>query len=420
MIRTHLFVISLIVLVIPSAFANNPCDGKKVGHPLTNQLVKTVSVSEVNAALATLKIKIPAQFAVELYHVQYCTSDWENQMIPVSGAYLAPVGIPSDAPRKLLSYQHGTLVERALSPSFYKNDEMKLATAAVGITGMYVTSADYIGLGISLLQQPYLHKQSQAKASRDIITAVELDTKAKFNHLYLTGYSQGGHSTMALFEVLADDNRFNTRLAGVIPMAGPYSISEVSLLATVKTPYPKVSAAFVSLMTLAYNQIYKISSKLDLIFKSEYASTLPALFDGTHNFTEIVNAMPNSPEELFQPDFYASLTKEGKFTKGISLSSSEYLGARFYRTTKLNNTLGNIRNKKAKTVPFFIVYSSGDTWVSPANSLELENQLVAAGYADVSTVDVSEQMIADGKPGLSHQDAAMPSMIEMFKWVITH
>lgn len=420
MIRTYLSVISAVLVFGTATAWANPCVGKSEGYPLVNQMVKTVTIDEVNQGLQKLGIKIPASFAVELYHVQYCMSDWEKKMIAVSGAYLAPVNPPAGEPKKLLSYQHGTLVERALSPSGFKNDEMNLAAAAVGITGMYVTAADYIGLGISLAQQPYLHKSSQAKASRDIIAAVETSTKSKFDSIYLTGYSQGGHSTVALFEVLADDANYNTRIAGVIPMAGPYSLSDVSLVATTKTPYPKVSAAFVALMTLGYNQVYKISSKLDLVFTKDYAAKLPVLFDGTHNFMEIVMAMPNTPEELFQPDFYKSMANGGQYTKGISISSSEYLGARFYRTTKLNNTLGSIKNQDAKKVPFYILYSSGDTWVVPENSIKLSDELLASGYTDVVAEDVSEQLVAAGKPGLSHADGAMPSMIKMFQWVLTH
>jgi len=333
MIRFQYSVISFALLLVASSVqAASPCAGKKEGDLLVNKMVQTVSVAEVNAGLAKLGIKIPAQFAVELYHVEYCTSDWKKEMIAVSGAYLAPVGVPTDQPKKLLSYQHGTLVERALSPSFFQDMDTKLAIGAVGITGMYVTAADYIGLGISLEQQPYLHKDSQAKASRDIISAVE-SSGTKFDYLYLTGYSQGGHSTVALFETLADDKKFNSRIAGVIPMAGPYSLSDVSLVATVKTPYPKVSAAFVALMTLGYNQVYKISSKLDLVFADSWevkdptsgvaistvkGSELPSLFDGTHNFGEILSKMPNTPEELFQPDFYRALSSKGQYTKGIS------------------------------------------------------------------------------------------------------
>ena len=78
---------------------------------------------------------------------------------------------------------------------------------------------------------PYVHWESEATASIDLIRASReflMDSLEIWdnNQLFLTGYSQGGHSTMAIHKYIKVNNlqsEFN--VVASAPMSGPYALS---------------------------------------------------------------------------------------------------------------------------------------------------------------------------------------------------
>ena len=102
--------------------------------------------------------------------------------------------------------------------------------AGVGAALGYVAVApDYLGLGESRGFHPYVHAATEASAAIDLLYAAqEFAEKQKFplnGQLFLTGYSQGGHASMALHRELERNYSKIFPVSAAAHLSGPYSIS---------------------------------------------------------------------------------------------------------------------------------------------------------------------------------------------------
>jgi hypothetical protein len=145
---------------------------------------------------------------------------------------VAPDSVTGSYP--LLSFQHGTMFGRGDAPSFaalFRDKGLDGWTAAdlFGSMGYVISAPDYLGLGDSSGQHPYCHAHSEAIVSADLLRAVrQAANKISIrlnSKLFLTGYSQGGHATMALHKYLEDHLALEFSVTASTPMGGPYDLS---------------------------------------------------------------------------------------------------------------------------------------------------------------------------------------------------
>ena len=74
------------------------------------------------------------------------------------------------------------------------------------------------------------------------------------NQLFLSGYSQGGHATMALHKALQEHHSSEFQVTASAPGAGPYDISgEQANLFIQGTPYP--APFYLPYVILSYRDI---------------------------------------------------------------------------------------------------------------------------------------------------------------------
>lgn len=142
-----------------------------------------------------------AKNAVSVYRLTYNTVNTDGSTVTASGIVCVPK--PSVAEYPLLSYQHGTTMNKYNAPFYIDNIiEIKFVMNVFAGQGYVAVMPDYIGQGKSSVYHPYLNAATEASASLDMLRAAkELCKKlgVKLNgKLFITGYSQGGHSTAAL------------------------------------------------------------------------------------------------------------------------------------------------------------------------------------------------------------------------------
>jgi len=201
------------------------------GILLNYSLLEEYSEFGMNSVLTYAGSSYSADYEVKLYKISYQSIDTDGNPITLSGAVAIPDGTTSGS---LISYQHSTATERSNVPSG-NNDEIWFVSAMYASSGNYVVAAaDYIGLGDDTSHfHPYVHAASEASASLDCIRAARtlcqrlgftLDTK-----LFLAGYSQGGHSTMALTQTIDNLNSTEFQPLASAPMSGPYDLSDTQL-----------------------------------------------------------------------------------------------------------------------------------------------------------------------------------------------
>lgn len=357
--------------------------------------LKELGVYDV-ARLDELKKSLPFDFpparnAVRLRKVIYGTAGLDGTPVRASGLLIVPEGASAELP--VLSYQHGVALNRKDVPSGAATTDVLLLAAYFGANGYVVLAPDYLGLGEAKGTHPYLHARSEASAAADLLQAVRTLPGLKLSgKLFLAGYSQGAHATLALQRSLEAPGQeaFPYKLAGTAGMSGPYDISGTCFPELLRAP-SQASSAYLAYLVFAMNNVYKIFPDLSAALKPPYDKAVPSLFDGKHRAEEIVKELPAMPGDLFLPELLQAVRK--------------------YPAHPLNAALreNDVYNWKP-LAPVRLYYGKGDRDVPPENTLKAGKHMKGAG-ANVRAVNVGD--------ALDHQTAVGPAFAAAYQWFET-
>ena len=206
---------------------------------------------------------------IELYKITYSTVDVFGKPDTASGLII----LPSNGKKSFFPviYQHGTVDDRNDVPSNVKGGWE--AGAVFAGLGYFTILPDYLGLGTSRGYHPYVHAASQTWAATDMLkAAVTFAANAGITlneKLFITGYSQGGHASMALHRDLEKNPMPGFKVAGAAHLSGPYSIS-TSMLDILLSDKEYGTSGYVPHTLLAYNPIYKLYTNLNQVIKPAY------------------------------------------------------------------------------------------------------------------------------------------------------
>lgn len=244
----------------------------------SQQLISSEYKGMVSQAQLALQYGPLIQNGVRMYKITYTTPDIFQQQDTASGLLVVPIRPGFTLP--LLCYQHGTLDGPLDAPSSLAGGyQLALVFGGLG----YVTAApDLLGIGESRGFHPYVHAESTASASIDMLRAVRQyaaeNALSLNNQLFITGYSQGGFSAMALYKDIQENHAAEFVTTAAAPMSGPYSFSGVmrdAILSDQVYLYP----AYVPNTLLSYNYVYNIYSSTQQYLKEPYATMAQNYFD---------------------------------------------------------------------------------------------------------------------------------------------
>jgi pimeloyl-ACP methyl ester carboxylesterase len=293
---------------------------------------------------ANVEELVPISQGINLYRVQYWTQRFDGAPIVASGLVAVPGG---GKPRGVVSYQHATTCRSDYVPSAIGLNEGTLGAAIFGGSGFLFVAADYIGLGVSEEVHPYLYSASEVSAVADLLKAANMLAEhvgcAWSNSVYLIGFSQGGHATMAAHRALEATNDPRFQVAASAAVAGPYDLAAYTFPNALATQ-SKSHSVCIAYMVNAYCTIYGYPESD--VLKEEYAATVPALFDGTHYSFEVEAALPANPRDMFRAQFL-----------------NDYDNGR--NTWLLTALAENEAYKWTPRAPVRLYYGEGDTMVSP-------------------------------------------------------
>jgi len=238
---------------------------------------------------------------IRLYRVQYWTLDPHGKPTVASGL----VALPKKGPlRAAVSYQHGTTTNRHLTPSTPTLHEGVLGSTVFAGAGYLFAATDYIGLGTSREPHPYLHAETAAGSTIDLLKAAKtLVESVGFScppDVYLVGFSQGGHSTIAAHRALEAMQNPPFRVKASACVAGVYDLAGITFPAALEGKSGGDSL-YLAWSSLAYSIIY--NQPLESLLASPYAEQAPTLFDGEHEGDAIMAALPKKPREMFTKEF---------------------------------------------------------------------------------------------------------------------
>ncbi|UZD54792.1 alpha/beta hydrolase family protein [Caldimonas aquatica] len=274
------------------------------GQVLASSLAGQATAQQIDAgtqASGLQPLSGPAQCNVDVRYIVYVTRDPQGQPATASAGVLVPSGSSAacSGNRPVVLYAHGTTFTRTKNmaqvsdtdpdPAVDNSDsEAKLVMAMFAAQGYIVVAPNYLGYDrSSLTWHPYLNAEAQAidmidalRAAKKVLTA-ESATKPS-SHLFITGYSQGGHVAMATHKVIERDYAREFTVTASGPMSGPYNLAKMTTIINSDGTNANVNAGgtlFTPLLLTSYQKSYgNIYSSPSDAYQAPYASTAETLF----------------------------------------------------------------------------------------------------------------------------------------------
>lgn len=343
------------------------------------QLVSATYLKSYPASYFAQEFGLFAGYDVDLYRIIYNSKEVNGSPTNVSGLVCVPKVKTSGYP--MLVYQHGTAGSRTDVPG-YESFESVLPSIFSSI-GFIAIAPDYLGLGADGGIHPYVHAASESWVGQHMLSATQqfLDDMGynTTKDLFLCGYSQGGHASMALHRSLEANNQgFNLRAAS--HMSGPYSISSgMKTLLISDEAYGTV--AYLPLVALSYNEVYGIFPQNNLrnFFKPEYADLIEDFaneeFDLWTLNTKLISKLESQfgkaiPKKMILDDVLNGIITDNNHPVNVALRDNDVYDWK-------------------PTIPTRLLYCKADEQVTYTNSIIAETKMIQNGSTSVAAFDVN-------------------------------
>ena len=305
--------------------------------------------------------------------LNYDTVGVKGEDTNASAVMLVPAGSCAAASHPLVAYAKGTDVQKPRTLANPNDPETFLLAAMYAAQGYAVVATDYLGYAKSNYSyHPYLHADSEATSVIDSIRAARHAAANQGANLsgkvMLTGYSQGGHSSMAAHRAIERDHAGEINVVAGAHLAGPYNLSGTTRLTNAIAGYQ----FFVPFIVTSWQKIYgNLYSNVNQAFKAPYAAYIETLLPNpTLTYTTLVTtgALPGGPgvspnqarDLVFQPAFLAD--SQTNPNNGLFLAAQK------------NDLLG--WNPKSRTL---LCGGAGDPTVPPAVHMNVAQADFAGG-----------------------------------------
>lgn len=341
--------------------------------------------------LAAIQDKV--EHGVMLYKIEYNTTFMEENVV-ASGLVCIPIG---DKQFPVLSYQNGTNTLHSNAPSVNPNRDLYMLLEFAASTGFIISLPDYLGFGSSSdMFHPYLHSESTTQSVIDMLRAVNELINNYLNvessgELFITGYSQGGWSTMQVQKEIEQNYSSEFNLVASSCAAGPYDLNFVNEFITSQTEY--AMPYFVGYMYNSYLNLELITTPADEIFQEPYASKIPTLYDGTKDGNQINAELTTTVADFFTADYLENYQTDEKYASVVNSLSSNSIEA--WNTS----------------IPTLLIHGSEDELVPFQVTANIYQDFLTEG---VSTSNITFIPLA----GLGHASGIIPAGLASIEWFL--
>lgn len=382
-----LIILTGLILVACGGSNDNPNPrGNVIGVPTVKGVQSAAQLDAWTARTGLQSLTGTAKCDVTVVQINYQTPGTQpSEMTNASATILIPSGAGCPGPFPLVAYGRATNLEKAYALADPTNPETILLMTFFAAQGYAVVATDYLGYAMSSYPyHPYLHADSEAssvidsiRAARQAASSLGLTLNGK---VMVTGYSQGGHTSMATQRAIERENSGEFNLVAAAHLAGPYYIS-ANLVAGVSSPVQNVQS-LVTFQITAYQNIYRnVYDKASDVFKSPYDGYIETLFPSSLSSAVLNSMLPTgTPAEaqaaIFKSTFLTDLAN--------NTSNGTYVAG------KKQDLLG--WNPKAPTT---LCGASGDPTVKfSVNAQPTYDDFRSRGGANVTLVDVDPEIQA--------------------------
>lgn len=362
------------------------------------ELLGSVNQTLINQLL--LQYGLTADEGIRAYKVLYTMDNLAGQQDTVSGLMVRPENTGGAKRYPRLVWQHGTTVDKFAVPS----------RANVGSDGSYFFGAQgYVAIAPDFLNMgddqegfhPYVHARTEALAAINMMQALESAPEyadVVTDQLFVTGYSQGGHASMALHELIVEEvTDFDVTAAA--HLSGPYSLSDIMLNEVILKDTTFVFVGFLPYTILSYQAAYpNLDETLDYIFRAPYVPYVEAFRDGYETGAVGLDVLTQQLlQEYFiqegNTDYYPSRLLTPEFVDELNDPTSKYLDA-----LRDNDTYDFVNPD-----PTRLFYCRGDDQVNYLNAIVAIDTLNQLGATDTEAVNLSDD--------LNHGECVLPAIL---------
>jgi pimeloyl-ACP methyl ester carboxylesterase len=372
----------------------------------------TMTAAQIDAATTASGLRAlsgAAKCDVKVVALNYNTVGPKGEETNSSGAMFVPTGACTAA-APLVAYAKGTDVRKPRTLADPQDGEAFLLIAMYAAQGYAVVAPDYLGYAKSTFSyHPYLHADSEATTLIDAVRAARHaapDVGASLSgKVMLTGYSQGGHVSMAAQRNGERDAADELNIVAGAHLSGPYNLSGSFRLPTVIAGYQY----FVPFLVTAWQKVYgNIYSNVNNVFKAPYASYIENLLPNpTLTFTTLATtgtlpgAAGETPMQARDAVFQAAYIND----VATNDNNATYLAA------KKNDLLG--WTPKAKVM---LCGGAADPTVPPAVHRDVAKaDFDARGITNVTSVDVDALVqLTYGPSGTAPTDPTSPAFASYY------
>ncbi len=318
--------------------SDGPIRGSLRENPAT---LTTLSAAQIDAATAQLGLQAltgKAACDVSVVGLNYDTVGPAEQASNVSGVLLLPTGA-CRAPAALVAYGKGTDVQKPRTLANPQDGETLLLAAMYAAQGYAVVAPDYLGYARSGFgYHPYLHADSEATTLIDAIRAARqaagLLSAPLSGKVFLTGYSQGGHVSMATHRAIERDLQGEITVTGGAHLAGPYNLTGALQQTQAIAGYQVFMPFIVTSWQKVYGNLYSPASQA---FKAPYDSYIDNLLpSATLDRTTLITTgklpgaageTPNQARDaMFQSSYLANAQSNPAHPLAVAAQKNTLLG----------------------------------------------------------------------------------------------
>jgi alpha-beta hydrolase superfamily lysophospholipase len=298
---------------------SQPVPALERGSVISTHYVTTFTKKQMNGDLGLegqviTEIGGAPTCTVKLYVIVYQTIGAKGEPATASEGFFVPAG-GCKPPFTLVGYGQGTNTVRAMkiTDPVPKNVEPVSLASIFAAHGYAVAATDYLGLGYSNYPyQPYLNGSAEASAIIDAMRAARRAARALNVRLaekvFLTGYSQGGHSILSTQKVIESENANEFHLIADSPGSGLYALTRtmLDLLAHPDAPQKGGAVLWAYIMPgyqKAYGNVYTQATDM---FRNPYATYIDSLLPVNTYAQEAAldgKTLPRTGRALLQPTF---------------------------------------------------------------------------------------------------------------------
>lgn len=254
---------------------------------------------------------LPTERGIALRRLTYRTSAPDGRGVAASGLVAMPRG---RAPyRGIVSWQHGTASLRSAAPSSKDVANGLFPAAAFAGHGYITLAPDYLGYGVSEEPHEYYLADNMAAVVRDFVQAARMALANQGvglpSKLFLAGFSEGGHATLAAQRAIERSPITGLSLVASAPVAAAVDLAGLGLTGALAGG-SKFCSLYLAWLAKSYAHHYR--EPLRTVLEPQWASAAERCFDGMHDGESTVAALPDDPRDLMDNGFLAAHDAAGE------------------------------------------------------------------------------------------------------------